>query len=32
MVGDTAYGHRARAHAIGYMQGLLEALAIGGPN
>ena len=30
MVGDTAYGHRARAHAIGYMQGLLEALAIGG--
>ena len=24
------YGHRARAHAIGYMQGLLEALAIGG--
>ena len=32
MVGDTEYGHRARAHAIGYMQGLLEALAIGGPN
>ena len=32
MVGDTPYGHRARAHAIGYMQGLLEALAIGGPN
>ncbi len=30
MVGDTPYGHRARAHAIGYMQGLLEALAIGG--
>src|SRR3954469_12268750 len=32
MVGDTEYGHRARAHAIGYMQGLLEALQIGGPN
>ena len=30
MIGDTAYGHRARAHAIGYMQGLLEALAVGG--
>jgi mannonate dehydratase len=30
MIGDTAYGHRARAHAIGYMQGLLEALALGG--
>jgi len=24
--GDTAWGHRARAHAIGYMQGLLKAL------
>ena len=23
VVGDTAWGHRARAHAIGYMQGLL---------
>ena len=30
MTGDTPYGHRARAHAVGYMQGLLEALAIGG--
>jgi len=30
MTGDTPYGHRARAHAIGYMQGLLEALATGG--
>jgi mannonate dehydratase len=26
MTGDTAYGHRARAHAIGYMQGLLAAI------
>jgi mannonate dehydratase len=26
IVGDTAYGHRARAHAIGYMQGLLRAI------
>ncbi|MDA8300991.1 MAG: mannonate dehydratase [Actinomycetota bacterium] len=24
MVGDTAWGHRARAHAIGYLQGLLS--------
>ncbi|HXW78164.1 MAG TPA: mannonate dehydratase [Acidimicrobiales bacterium] len=24
VAGDTAWGHRARAHAIGYMQGLLE--------
>ena len=24
---DTAYGHRARAHAIGYMQGLLNMMA-----
>ncbi len=30
MTGDTPYGHRARAHAIGYMQGLLEALAPAG--
>ena len=29
MTGDTPYGHRARAHAIGYMQGLLESM--GGP-
>jgi D-mannonate dehydratase len=27
MVDDSPYGHRGRAHAIGYMQGLLEALA-----
>ncbi len=26
MVNDTDYGHRGRAHAIGYMQGLLAAL------
>jgi mannonate dehydratase len=26
MTGDSAYGHRARAHAIGYMQGLLAAI------
>lgn len=26
MTGDTPYGHVARAHAIGYMQGLLEAI------
>lgn len=26
MVDDSPYGHRGRAHAIGYMQGLLEAL------
>lgn len=26
MTGDTPYGHRARAHAIGYMQGLLAAI------
>lgn len=26
MTDDTPYGHRARAHAIGYMQGLLSAL------
>lgn len=25
MAGDTPWGHRARAHAIGYMQGLLSA-------
>ncbi len=24
MAGDTAWGHRARAHAIGYLQGLLD--------
>ncbi|MDQ6909116.1 MAG: mannonate dehydratase [Chloroflexota bacterium] len=27
MVNDTDYGHRGRAHAIGYMQGLLDTLA-----
>ncbi len=27
MVDDTDYGHRGRAHAIGYMQGLLDVLA-----
>jgi mannonate dehydratase len=26
MVGDTPWGHRGRAHAIGYMQGLLDAI------
>jgi mannonate dehydratase len=26
MAGDSAYGHTARAHAIGYMQGLLDML------
>ena len=26
MVGDTPYAHRGRAHAIGYMQGLLAAI------
>jgi mannonate dehydratase len=26
MDGDTSWGHRARAHAIGYMQGLLNML------
>ncbi len=28
MVDDTPYGHRGRAHAIGYMQGLLAALEV----
>lgn len=27
IVGDTPWGHRARAHAIGYMQGLLTSIA-----
>lgn len=27
MVDDTDYGHRGRAHAVGYMQGLLDMLA-----
>jgi mannonate dehydratase len=27
MVNDSAYGHRGRAHAIGYMQGVLNTLA-----
>jgi mannonate dehydratase len=26
MIGDTDYGHRGRAHAIGYLQGMLETL------
>jgi len=26
MIGDTPYGHRGRAHAIGYMQGLMRAI------
>ncbi|MCL4508734.1 MAG: mannonate dehydratase [Chloroflexi bacterium] len=26
MVNDSPYGHRGRAHAIGYLQGMLEAL------
>jgi mannonate dehydratase len=26
MAGDTPWGHRGRAHAIGYMQGLLAAI------
>ena len=26
MEGDTGWGHRGRAHAIGYMQGLLDAM------
>ena len=28
MDGDTRWGHRARAHAIGYMQGLLNMLEL----
>ena len=28
MVDDTEYGHRGRAHAIGYMQGLLAMLSV----
>lgn len=28
MVGDTEYGHRGRAHAIGYLQGLLDMLQV----
>jgi mannonate dehydratase len=27
MVNDSPYGHRGRAHAIGYMQGLLDIIA-----
>ncbi len=30
MVNDTDYGHRGRAHAIGYLQGLLDALEVEG--
>jgi mannonate dehydratase len=26
VAGDTPYGHRARAHAIGYLQGVLDAM------
>ena len=26
LTGDSAYGHRGRAHAIGYIQGLIEAV------
>jgi len=28
MVNDTHYGHRGRAHAIGYLQGLLDMLTV----
>ena len=28
MIDDTTYGHRGRAHAIGYMQGLLRSIEI----
>lgn len=27
LVGDSAYGHRGRAHAVGYMQGIIDTLA-----
>lgn len=27
LVGDTEWGHRGRAHAVGYIQGLIEATA-----
>ena len=30
LVGDSAYGHRGRAHAIGYLQGILAALGADG--
>ncbi len=30
MADDTSYGHRGRAHAIGYMQGLLDMLTTSG--
>jgi mannonate dehydratase len=26
MEGDTTWGHRARAHAVGYMRGLMQAV------
>lgn len=26
LVGDSPYGHRGRAHAVGYMQGIIDAL------
>jgi mannonate dehydratase len=32
MDGDTSWGHRARAHAIGYMQGLLNMLDLVDPS
>ncbi len=30
LVNDSPYGHRGRAHAIGYMQGIIDALSRGG--
>jgi hypothetical protein len=27
MVGDSPYGHRGRAFALGYIQGLIEMMA-----
>jgi mannonate dehydratase len=30
VVDDSPWGHRARAHAIGYMQGLLRMMEVGG--
>jgi hypothetical protein len=29
MIGDTDYAHRGRAHAIGYLQGMLDMLEDG---
>jgi mannonate dehydratase len=28
IVGDTSWGHRARAHAMGYLQGVVASLSI----